>query len=157
MGTFDVVVLSAFVLIASIALAGDRCASSIKLEVTRGGLILLAVLMLTVVVFPGFGISAIAVVLIHELGHLLCATWIGTKIKAAGITGRGIYLRISSAVPRQNVSIALAGPLASLLMAIALPLDSLLAVGNMIMFLVNVLTLPGSDGRNVLTALRLNL
>jgi hypothetical protein len=54
--------------------------------------------------------------LLHELGHVLAALLVGSKVKRAGISLRGLYVvRTAAPAPWRNALAALGGPAINLL------------------------------------------
>ena len=90
-------------------------------------------------------------VLAHEAAHLIMAQRFGIRVKAVGMALWGPYLRRSSAIGAPEAITALAGPIASL--ALALSTTGVLSLFNWSMFVVNMLPLPGSDGMHAIRAL----
>lgn len=78
----------------------------------------------------------------------------GLKIKQIGLTWMGPYVRRESGAPIQNALIALAGPVASILTALAFSSVPEFARLNLICGVVNLVPLPHFDGANFLRAAR---
>lgn len=95
-------------------------------------------------------------VVIHELGHILAALAVGSRIKAVGVNWRGPYVRRAPASsPIRNVIVALSGPFANLLtclLMIALNIPH--AWIAFFIGWVNLLPLPCSDLSNALKYIR---
>lgn len=52
---------------------------------------------------------------IHEIGHVIAAWMVGSKVKKVGIKWCGFYVRRTNTTPVRNVFVALAGPTVNLL------------------------------------------
>lgn len=104
----------------------------------------------------------LAVTLLHELGHVLVALVLGVRWSAIRF-GLGISVDLDSRTNGDQVVISLAGPALHLVAAVALVLVSgvwpidlspLSAVGALLLAeaVLNMLPLPGLDGRHALSA-----
>jgi Zn-dependent protease len=104
---------------------------------------------------PNFWIASVLAVIIHEAAHMAIAWTHGVKIKRVGISWRGPFIVREQGVPAADAKIAIAGPLANLLLALAfwkfLPLFAHI---NLILGGYNLLPfLPRNDGRHAWDAL----
>jgi len=100
----------------------------------------------------------LASLIAHEFSHLVVATILGTEVSAFGFCWKGAYIRRDKAPnPICELLISAAGPLGNVLIAaFALRLGGLgtwLADINLILALMNLLPVRGSDGRRILTAI----
>lgn len=93
--------------------------------------------------------------LLHEVGHMLVATLLGVPVREFGLKLAGAYNRRAYATRRRDeILISAAGPLMNL--AVAVPLlfvpqvGAQLALGNVMLCLINLLPLPSSDGMRIL-------
>lgn len=105
------------------------------------------------------GLLLVISLLIHEVGHMLSASLLHVEVKEFGLSLFGAYTRRSyAACPQDEVLIAVAGPLASFLLAMPLlPLPGVghqIGVCNMALGLINLLPIPSSDGMRILRNLR---
>jgi len=105
--------------------------------------------------------SGLLAILLHESAHVLAAGLLGVKVKGCGISWRGAYIRREAGTAIQNVAISLAGPVANLLCVGCIFLVSWLgrcvisfAFVSLILGVHNLLPLPLTDGKRVLTLLR---
>jgi len=123
-----------------------------------GGALVAAVGMLAVVA---------ASLLAHELAHALAARWCGYRVDGVRLSllGGGTAWSGRSAPPEVAAVVAAAGPATTAVLACAFVLagratgglDGLLLAGavvNVLDTLVNLVPLPGSDGRKLLAAAR---
>ena len=105
-------------------------------------------------------------VLLHELGHALVATRLGLPISGIDLNIYGGTAKMSEAPrsPREEVVVAIAGPLVSLALAVvgfvglqvvpgAAPVLGFVAYANLGLFLFNLLPALPMDGGRVLRAL----
>ena len=108
-----------------------------------------------------------ASLLAHELAHALAARWCGYRVEAVrlGLLGGGTAWSGPDAPPEVAALVAAAGPGTTAVLAVGFVLagqatgglDGLLLVGasvNVVDALVNLVPLPGSDGRQLLRAVR---
>src|SRR3569833_3954624 len=64
----------------------------------------------------GVGLGVLAM-LLHECGHLITAHMLGVRVKRVGFEWRkGIYIRREQGSPLESLLIALAGPVANIIM-----------------------------------------
>ena len=102
----------------------------------------------------GVGLGVLAM-LLHECGHLVTAKMLGVRVKKVGFGWRkGIYIRREQGSPLESILIALAGPLANIIM---IPLSHsvpLFALANCCYALGNLLPIDGSDGSRVAICFR---
>lgn len=95
-------------------------------------------------------------VVLHELGHALCARSLGLKVKAMGISWRGVYTRRERGTPCQNMLVALAGPATNflvVLLALFFWQNIPVIEANLLLGILNLLPLPNADGRRVVGGL----
>lgn len=121
-----------------------------RLEVSTGGACLVASLAVGAALSPALFGSFLVALLVHECGHLICAQWVGIKVKAFGVNGRGLYLRREAGSPSASLQVALAGPLANLFVAMISPS---VALANLVLAISNLIPLFGSDGDHALDCL----
>jgi Zn-dependent protease len=121
---------------------------------------------LAVSVFLGFPLSGLrfglaagvvlaAILLLHEVGHMLAAILLRVPVREFGMSLTGAYNRRAYAGSRwDEVLISAAGPLVNLLLV--LPLLHIPVIGNKLAYcslglcIVNLLPLPSSDGSRIL-------
>src|SRR5664279_445289 len=94
----------------------------------------------------------------HECGHAAIAVIHGIRISAFGLCARGAYIRRERARAITELLISSAGPAVHLLIAGLLGrYDGLLgwlAHINLVLFLVNILPVHGSDGKRIFACIR---
>jgi Zn-dependent protease len=101
-----------------------------------------------------YGIGGLLGLIFHEASHAIVTLAFGLKIRKVGICWKGIYVKRQSGTPVQNTFIALAGPLAHfILVAISWGTFPDVALGNLILGVVNLLPIRGSDGWNIIAYL----
>ena len=93
-------------------------------------------------------IGAIAGLILHEAGHVLACKIQGVKVKKVGISWRGAYVAHEPCAPYPHAMIAVAGPMVNILLVALLPFS--MALPNLIIAVVNLLPLRGSDGSTLL-------
>jgi Zn-dependent protease len=105
---------------------------------------------------PDFWIASVAAVIIHEAAHVAIAWTHGVQIKRVGISWRGPFIVREQGEPTADAKIAIAGPLANLLLALACwHLAPLFAQINLILGGYNLLPfIPRNDGRHAWDAVR---
>ncbi len=89
----------------------------------------------------------LAVMILHEVGHLAAARLLGIRIQRVGISWKGLYVIRESGPAFDNLITTLAGPLFNLLLATAWPLSRQFALANLIFAIGNLLPMAGSDGQ----------
>ena len=99
-------------------------------------------------------LMGIPAMLLHEFGHLAAAWLCGVKVKKVGLSRVGFYTVREAGPKWANLCVSFAGPLFNLLLAIGLR-DVLpgFAWVNLIACIFNLLPIPNSDGRRILTLL----
>lgn len=138
---------------------------SIPFRIHGTGCLLIGFCLLIGVWLRGWGLGfamgglLIASLLLHEAGHMLVAIMLAVPVREFGIRLTGAYNRRAYATNRRDeVFIALAGPLTNLFLAVPLlfiPLiGTQLALGNLALCVVNLLPIPSSDGLHILQTLR---
>jgi Zn-dependent protease len=109
-----------------------------------------------------FGIAGGAMIvvslLLHEVGHMVAAMFLGVQVKEFGLCMGGAYNRRASASRRlDEILISMAGPLTNLALVFLLRFVPVigwqLAGANLVICVVNLLPLPYSDGIRILKAL----
>lgn len=107
---------------------------------------------LSMLYFMALGIPAM---LLHESGHIVTAVLCGVKVKKVGISRTGLYT-IREAGPKwANLCVSFAGPLANLLLFVALRnVLPAFALVNLIACVYNLLPIPNSDGKRILALLQ---
>ncbi|MDR3740007.1 MAG: M50 family metallopeptidase [Terracidiphilus sp.] len=100
-------------------------------------------------IFWGMGVGILAMVL-HEFGHILAAYIVGVRVKALRAGWKGMYIVRETGTPRQNLIIALAGPLTNIVLLAARPLSKHIFLANLCCGLVNLLPIRGADGDSAL-------
>ena len=104
---------------------------------------------------PDFWIDSVLAVVIHEAAHVAIAQTHGVKVKRVGISWRGPFIVREHGEPLADAQIALAGPLANLLLALACwHLAPLFAQVNVILGGYNLLPFVRNDGRHAWDAIR---
>jgi Zn-dependent protease len=101
------------------------------------------------------GLLVVVCLLLHELAHVLAASFFAVPVHGVGIRIKGAYtFRRYASRRMHDVMIAAAGPLANLLLvylSFFVPkIGIFLAEWNCGIALVNLLPLPGSDGLRIL-------
>ncbi len=99
----------------------------------------------------------VASLLLHEVGHMLAATFLGVQVSEFGLCLKGAYNRRAPSSRRREVLISSAGPLMNLVLVIPflfVPVFGVsLALCNLMLCIFNLLPLPSSDGLRILRAL----
>jgi Zn-dependent protease len=105
---------------------------------------------------PDFWIASVLAIIIHETAHVAIARTLRVKIKRIGISWRGPFIVREQGEPTADATIAIAGPLANLLLALACwHLTPLFAQVNLVLGGYNLLPfIPRNDGRHAWDALR---
>ena len=99
--------------------------------------------------FHGLLLGLIAMIF-HECAHLVCALALGVRVKKVGILwNKGIYTVREAGSPGKNVLIALAGPLANMLLVSFWLLSPTFGLANFCYALANLLPIEGSDGSRI--------
>lgn len=137
----------------------------VAFHMDRGGAVIIAaVLLIGIGRMEGdpvagllLGALTVASLLLHECGHLLAARILGVKVREMGVCLRGPYIRRESArTPLDEATIAMSGPMMNALISAALwtvpGVGHWLAIYNLVLFISNLLPLPGSDGKRIFTA-----
>lgn len=93
-------------------------------------------------------LSLLFAVVIHELSHALMTWGLGLKVLRCGVSRRGVYIVRESGAPWQNFLVSAAGPLGNLLTACVS--HGPLRTYSVVLGLVNLIPMPGSDGMNML-------
>jgi Zn-dependent protease len=142
----------------------DFYLKKIRVEFRWGAILPMAALLLITIVRFGIrdGIAAamlfFASLAVHEAGHAVAAALTDTEFSAVGFCFKGAYIRRKRAQGGTEVLISSAGPLVNILIALALVgshgILSWLAQMNVILALVNLLPLAGSDGQRILAEIR---
>lgn len=84
---------------------------------------------------------------LHELGHVAAALVLKVKVHQVGISRKGAYIRREAGTAGQNLVITLAGPGLNLWVALLFHhVSPHLAYCNLVIGVVNLLPIPGSDG-----------
>jgi len=104
--------------------------------------------------FP-LGALLLASLLLHEAGHIFAAGYLRVPVRECGIKLGGAYIRRAYGLRRRDeVLIAVSGPLANLLMVfplLSMPrLGPQIALFNLVIGLTNLAPLPSSDGLHAL-------
>jgi Zn-dependent protease len=100
-------------------------------------------------VFWGMGVGVFAMVL-HEFGHIGAALVLGVRVKALRARWKGMYIVREPGTPRQNLIIALAGPITNIVLLLGWPLSRQVFLANLCCGLVNLLPIHGADGERAL-------
>ena len=100
--------------------------------------------------------------LLHELGHIAGAKFLGVRVSSLGFNFSGTYIRRAPAPsPWAEMAIAGSGPIVSLLLGSACYLAfyraqgqiwEWLAQANIVIGFFNLLPIPGADGLRMLTS-----
>lgn len=97
----------------------------------------------------GLGIGVLAM-LLHECGHIAAALILGVHVKNVGFRwNKGLYTVREPGSLFQNLLIAMAGPLANLLLVATEPWLPVFSMANFCYALANMLPIDGSDGFRV--------
>ena len=103
--------------------------------------------------FQGLLLGIIAMAF-HEAGHIVAAPLVGIKIKAIGLTWKGLYTVREAGPPAKNLIVSLAGPLTNFALLAFWPLSPKLGLANLCFAFFNILPMEGSDGDRVWTCWR---
>jgi len=105
---------------------------------------------------PDFWIDSVLSAIIPEAAHAAIAWMHGVKIKRLGVSWRGPFIVREQGEPTADARIAIAGPLANLLLGLACwHLAPLFAQVNLILGGYNLLPfIPRNDGRHAWDAVR---
>ncbi len=95
------------------------------------------------------GVGVFAMVL-HEFGHIGAAVVLGVRVKALRAGWKGLYVVREPGTPRQNLIIALAGPLTNAVLLLGWPLSRQIFLANLCCAAVNLLPIEGADGERAL-------
>lgn len=89
-------------------------------------------------------------IVIHEIGHVLAALMVGSRITQVGINKSGIFVgRTSARTPLRNVMVAMAGPGINILTWIVFVIYGLPhAWIPLVIGLINLMSIPNSDFTN---------
>ena len=98
------------------------------------------------------GASLVALVL-HEGAHAAVTCARGLRVKGVVISWKGIGVRRERGTDLDTALIAAAGPLLNLALAALSHNSESMLVGNLIVGIINLLPVPGSDGWKVLSYL----
>lgn len=106
------------------------------------------------------------VVLIHELSHLLCAVLLGIEVKSIVVLPFGMTIRLAHNIirhPKKEIAVAIAGPLANVIMIAISQFFYKDNIGNLNFYLfvvvnwanllLNLIPVPPLDGGRVLRVL----
>jgi Zn-dependent protease len=101
------------------------------------------------------GTLFLASLLLHEAGHIFAAVFLKVPVREFGLELRGAYVRRAYATRRRDeILIAVSGPLMNLLIAVPLTfvprLGPQLGLFNVMLAAINLLPLPSSDGLRIL-------
>ena len=102
----------------------------------------------------GAGVLLLAVLLLHEVGHMLVAWALGVPVREFGLCLMGAYnKRAYAARRRDEIYISLAGPLMNILLAFGLVfvphIGFMVALCSLELGIVNLIPLPSSDGLRI--------
>ena len=105
------------------------------------------------------GALLVASLLLHEVGHMLVAIVLRVPVREFGLCLGGAYNRRGYAGRRRDeILISAAGPLMNLVLVFPLlflpRIGSQIALCNLLLFVVNLLPIPTSDGSRILLTLR---
>lgn len=105
---------------------------------------------------PDFWIDSVLAAIIHEAAHVAIVWMHGVKIKRVGISWRGPFIVREQGEPTADAKIAIAGPFANLLLALACwHLAPVFAQINLILGGYNLLPfIARNDGRHAWDAVR---
>ena len=92
---------------------------------------------------------------LHEAGHALMLHWLDKPIRSLHLAFSGARMIAEPMTYREELLAAAAGPMASLLIALLLPLWPELGLYSLILGLFNLLPVPGLDGGRILRCLML--
>lgn len=106
-----------------------------------------------VVLFPmaGFALIVLAAMVLHELGHLVTAWFLGVKVHRVGICWSGLYIVREAGSAQENIKISMAGPLVNILLIACWHVSPFFAVANFFCAFCNLLPAPGTDGHRIMT------
>ena len=92
--------------------------------------------------------------LLHEMAHALVATWCGLRVKGFCFKWGSLAIVRESGGPIANLSVSLAGPALSLLLAwLAWPYLREFAWANLCVGFCNLLPISGSDGDRAISCM----
>ena len=137
----------------------------VELRATQGAAVLAGALALVSVIRLGrweglvAGGLVVASLIVHEIGHLAMAQWLGVRVKAIGLCLKGAYVcRSSSPEPLSELLIAAAGPAANLLVFLWLRDGNAVAkwvsLLNLVLAISNLLPIRSSDGHRIANSWR---
>jgi Zn-dependent protease len=94
--------------------------------------------------------------LAHELGHIIAASALRVRVWGLGLCVWGAFIRRDHGTPAQDVLISLSGPLVNFMLFVILGFaqQGTLAAVNLLLFVGNLLPVPGTDGWRAAQALR---
>jgi Zn-dependent protease len=96
--------------------------------------------------------DAILAVGLHEIAHIAAAKTIGVRVYQVGISWKGPFIRRDEGTTGQNLTITLAGPGISLLLAlISYRISPGFALSNLVLGVSNLLPFQSSDGSRALS------
>lgn len=137
----------------------------VAFRIDRGGAaVIAAIVLIGLVDMAGnlrsgllLGTLTVVSLLLHECGHMLAARILGVKVRQIGFCRKGSYIRRERAqAPLDEAAISLSGPMVNAMIAAVLWTVSgvwrWLAICNLVLLIVNLAPLPGSDGRRVYAA-----
>jgi Zn-dependent protease len=134
--------------------AADSTTSALSIRITPGSLVLLVLIPLVGI---GQAWMIIGCLLLHELGHWAAARTFGIGVDCIGLCALGGYISRRHGTRFQDILVSLSGPLANLLLFdvfILTQQQHRLAAVNLLLFVVNMLPVPGTDGWRALQAVR---
>jgi Zn-dependent protease len=99
-------------------------------------------------------LNGLLVILLHEVGHIAAAWWLGICVKRVGVSWKGMYIVRESGPPVANMITTLAGPFLNLALAASWPVSHEFAIANLVFGLGNLLPMKGSDGLRAMALAR---
>jgi len=92
--------------------------------------------------------------LLHEMAHVLVAVWCGVRVKGVRFTWGSLAVVREAGGPFANLSISLAGPALSLVIAwLAWPYFTAFSWANLCVGICNLLPIRGSDGDRAISCM----
>lgn len=123
---------------------------SIKLPIRVDHSFCLFVVLSTVLIPPPWLLAWFIAVLVHELGHYMGLKLLEIDISAIIIKMSGVYMQTASMTIRQELLVAVMGPLFSLVLVLFARWIPRTAICALLHFTFNLLPLCGYDGERII-------